>query len=68
MAKSQTTSIDTAALNARVLAAKAARRFAKADYSVERKLAIVEKLRDATRDLRANSQIVERGKVIKKMT
>ena len=67
MAKSQTASISTVALNARVLAAKAARRSAKADLSVEQKLATVEKLRDTTRDLRTNSRVVETGKVVKKM-
>jgi len=65
MAKSKTAPISTAALNAQVLAAKAKRRVEKANYPIEQKLATVQKLRDATRDLRTNSQVIKRGTVIK---
>lgn len=65
MAKSKTASLSTAALNARVLVAKAARRSAKADYPIEQKLATVQKLRDATRDLRTNARVIKSGCVIK---
>lgn len=51
--------------NEQVFAAKEQRRIEKANYPVEKKLEIVEKLRDTARDLRLNSRIVKRGQVIK---
>ena len=65
MAKSKNASMTTAALNARVFVAKAERRSEKANYPIEHKLATVQKLRDATRDLRVNAKVVKNGWVLK---
>lgn len=67
MAKSKNAHLSTSELNARVFAMKAERRLEKAAYSAEHKLAAVQKLRDAARDLRTNSQVVRKGVVVKKV-
>jgi hypothetical protein len=65
MAKSQTARITTYSLNQRAFEAKEARRYEKARYAPERKMEIVEKLRDTARDLRLNSVVVKRGEVVR---
>lgn len=65
MAKSKTTVATTASINARAFAAKERRRIEKANYPPEVKMEIVEKLRDATRELRTKAQLIKRGKVDK---
>lgn len=65
MAKTQAKIKVSYSLNAKAFAAKEQRRYEKAQYSPERKMELVQKLRDIGRELRAHSQIITRGKAEK---
>jgi hypothetical protein len=66
MGKDQKTPLrTTASINAKAFAAKERRRLERASYPPERKMEIVEKLRDATRELRTQSVLVKKGKIPK---
>ena len=65
MAKSKATIATTASINARTFAAKERRRLEKTNYPPEVKMEIVEKLRDATRELRTKARLIEKGTVNK---
>jgi hypothetical protein len=55
----------TRVINLKALIAKEERRLERANYSVERKLETVQRLKEATRELRSNTFIVQKGSIIR---